>query len=530
MTSQADVPGPPGFTARIDALFADVDRTDGPGCALAVVQGGEIVHARGYGLADLEHRTPISPDSVFDIGSTSKQFTAACIVLLALDGRLTLDDPVRTHLPELPDYGTPLTLRHLLHHTGGVRDYLTLMWLADLPFENDYPEERITALIAAQRELNFPPGDEHLYSNSGYYLLGEVVRRVSGQSLAQFASERIFGPLGMRDTHFHDDWRRLVPRRAQGYRPGQGGGYELDISLFSVVGDGMVYSTVLDLARWTQVFTDATLLGGPAFLNTMLTTGTLNDGTALTYAAGVGLIGERVSHAGAWAGYRASMHVVPGKALGVVCLSNLTTFVPWVRALQVLDIVQDDPASSSPSPTAGDAGSAPILRPEDLAGVYWSPQSGRVCTVAVAAEGLTVEEFGHVQPLTARAPDTFSLPVPAPPDTRLVFERDSGTLRYTGPTGPSDVFQRSAPPVLNGVGLREYAGEYVSEELNVTWRFVVGDGHLVLVGHSMLGGAWEPLAPGVFWREGVIAQFKEGPSALVVNAGRVKHIRFEKRA
>jgi len=224
------------LTARVDKLFADWNKPDSPGCAIAIIQEGEIIYKRGYGMADLEHDIPISSKSIFDIGSTSKQFTAICIALLICQEKLSLDDEVQKYITEMAIYEHPITIRHLVHHISGIRDYLSLMELAGMRFENEYPDEEVIGLISQQKELNFIPGEEYLYSNSGYILLAEVVKRVSGQSLSKFADEQLFKPLGMDNTHFHDDFTMIVKERAMGYSPNDQGGYRIDMSIFDVVG------------------------------------------------------------------------------------------------------------------------------------------------------------------------------------------------------------------------------------------------------------------------------------------------------
>ena len=202
---------------RIDALFADVDNTASPGCALGVIRDGALVYARGYGMANLDESIALSPSSAFYIASTSKQFTAASILLLAADGKLSLDDDVRKYIPELPDYGTPITIRNLVNHTSGIRDYLGLLGLGAGRAENVMSDDEIIALIARQKSLNFKPGSEYSYSNSGYFLLGQIVKRVTGTSLAAYAESRIFRPLGMIHTQFHDDRLKTIPHRVIGY-------------------------------------------------------------------------------------------------------------------------------------------------------------------------------------------------------------------------------------------------------------------------------------------------------------------------
>ena len=195
-------------------MFADLDRKDSPGCALGVLREGVVVYARGYGMANLEHAIAISPSSVFDIGSMSKQFTALSVALLAREGRLSLDDDIRKHLPEMPAYAEPITIRHLLHHTSGLRDYTTYMSLAGWRTEDVATDEEAFDLITRQKGLNHRPGHEYLYCNTGYFLLSQIVRRVSGQSLRDFADARIFRPLGMATTALP---RRPHPDRSRAH-------------------------------------------------------------------------------------------------------------------------------------------------------------------------------------------------------------------------------------------------------------------------------------------------------------------------
>ena len=330
------------LTRRIDQLFADYDRESSPGCALGVYANDGIAYARGYGMANLEHGVPISPRTVFDLGSTSKQFTAMSVVMLAQEGKLSLDDPVRRWIPELPEYGRPITVRQLIHHTSGIRDYLTLMSLRGTSFDGITTQADAVALIARQRETNFDPGSEHLYSNSGYLLLSELVHRVSGVPLTRFARERLFDPLGMRATHVHDDHTMIVPRRATGYAPGADGGFRIAMSGFEQTGDGAVMSTVEDLWRWDRNFYTATV-GGRPVIDLMTARGTLTSGDTLRYATGL-LVdryrgARRVRHGGSWAGYRAELMRFPDLRTSVAVLCNLSTANPTALAERVADLV-----------------------------------------------------------------------------------------------------------------------------------------------------------------------------------------------
>ena len=254
ISTSETAPLPEVRTTRIDRVFAHLDRTDAPGCAVGVVVAGELVHARGYGMANLEHGLALSADSVFRIGSTSKQFTAACLLLAEQDGALSLDDRLLDHVPELGATYADVTLRHMVHHQSGIRDYLTLAWLADLGAGYDLDE--LVALLARQEGLDFAPGEGMSYSNSGYVLLSLVLQRATGKDLRTFGDERVFGPLGMERTFFNDDHTELVPRRAEGHEFDPSHGWRIGRTTLDVVGDGGVFSTVGDLALWDANFYD----------------------------------------------------------------------------------------------------------------------------------------------------------------------------------------------------------------------------------------------------------------------------------
>jgi CubicO group peptidase (beta-lactamase class C family) len=240
--------------ARVGAIFARWNKPDSPGCALAVIKDGRIVYKRGYGMANLEYDIPISPSSVFYAGSVSKQFAAMNIALLAQQGKLNLDDNIRKYLPELPDYNPPITIRHLIHHTSGLRDGWELIGLAGRRLDDPYSMDDILELTKRQRELNFTPGERHLYSNTGYWMLGLIVERASGKTLARYAEENIFKPLGMSHTRFNDDHTTILKNRAVGYAPRKEGGFRLDIVNNDLVGAGGVWTTVEDLTLWDPEF------------------------------------------------------------------------------------------------------------------------------------------------------------------------------------------------------------------------------------------------------------------------------------
>lgn len=232
------------LTKKVDQLFATWDKPESPGAAIAVIKDGVVVYKRGYGSANLEYNVPITPQTVFHVASVSKQFTAFAIALLAHQGKLSLDDDIRKHLPEVPDFGKKITIRHLIHHTSGLRDQWTLLGMAGWRLDDVITKEHILKMVRHQKELNFDPGAENLYSNTGYTLLAVIVERVSGQSFRDYTDANIFKPLGMTNTHFHDDHERIVKNRAYSYSPaGPGGGFKAAPLNYANVGATSLFTT-----------------------------------------------------------------------------------------------------------------------------------------------------------------------------------------------------------------------------------------------------------------------------------------------
>jgi CubicO group peptidase (beta-lactamase class C family) len=339
--------------AAVDEVFADVAKPGSPGCAVAVARGGKIIFEKGYGLANIEQNVSITPQTVFDIGSTSKQFAAASILLLEKQGKLSVNDDVRKYVPEIPNYGHKITILHLLNHTSGLRDYLTLFELAGINTDSVTTDEDALAAIANQKALNFEPGSDWLYSNSGFFLLSVIVKRVSGKTLAEFAAENIFTPLEMKSTVYRPDHTLIVPNRALAYEPNEKeGGYSIDVSYFEQTGDGAVHTSVEDLLKWDENFYSGKV-GGKEFLAELQQPGKLNNGKTLDYAKGLFAGNYRglrfVDHGGSWGGYRAQLLRFPEQHFSVACLCNVGNADPDKRAQRVADIYLAD-AMKAPVP------------------------------------------------------------------------------------------------------------------------------------------------------------------------------------
>ena len=329
---------------KVDDIFKPFSKPDAPGAVVLIARGEQVVLQRAYGSADLERSVPLSVDSVLDIGSTSKQFTAACALMLVGEKKLELEDPVKKHVSELPACCDAVTVRHLLLHTSGIPDYIGLMMKEGFDLEDRTTAEDALAALKRVDALLFAAGSKWEYSNSNYFLLSEVFERVAKQPLAEFAAEKIFEPLRMANTHIHDDSRRLVPNRALSYSKGKRGAWVWNFSNWEQTGDGAVFTTVGDLLRWARNYTTGTV-GGEALLKSMSTPGALDDGTALQY--GMGLMfteekGERiVSHGGAWAAYRAELVRVPERDLTVICLANRDDMNPSVLCRRIVAATRD---------------------------------------------------------------------------------------------------------------------------------------------------------------------------------------------
>lgn len=380
--------------AAVDEVFSDLTKPGSPGCALAVYRDGKIIYAKGYGLANIEENVAITPRTVFDIGSTSKQFTAASILLLEKQGKLSVNDDVRKYVPELPSYGQKITILELLNHTSGLRDYLSLMELAGINTDSVTTDADALALITRQKALNFAPGSDWLYSNTGFFLLSVIVQRASGKSLREFAAENIFASLEMTHTQYRDNHSLLIADRALAYEEREDkDGYTLDVSYFEQTGDGAVHTSVEDLLKWDENFYSPRV-GGKEFLSEIQERGKLSNGKVLDYAKGLFLQDYRslqtVSHGGAWGGYRAELLRFPQQHFSVACLCNVGNAGPTRRAHQVADIYlgslmkpKENKSKQSETKEKNEITlDAALLK--NYSGEYWSEELGVVYRLGVA--------------------------------------------------------------------------------------------------------------------------------------------------
>jgi CubicO group peptidase (beta-lactamase class C family) len=500
-------------TSEIDKIFSWA-KPDAPGCSVAVSQNGKVVVNKAYGSADLERDVPIKPDTVFDAGSVRKQFVAAAILLLVEEGKLSLSDEVRKHIPQLPDYGHKITVDHLLTHTSGIRDWQALLNLAG-------GDPDAMTMILRQRELNFAPGDEWSYSNSNYVLLPEIVTRVSGMPFSEFARKRLFEQLGMKMTTYIDDPLNLIKNRALAYKK-EASGWKMDMYLGNDRGGGgALFTTASDLVIWNDALQNNRLgafvtqkLQGPA---------TLNNGRKLSYARGLRVEpfrrgGQLVWHSGGAAGYSTIAGHLPQHALSVAITCNLDGGARSAYAGRVFDLFlpPDTPPANPPAANAG------AVTPGDLsgrAGTFFHEQTGEPLRLAVNNNTLTIAGGG---PLVALSNDSFRNQRPmlffmSEADFELRFlsadqieikTKDGVTMRY----------RRAQPYTPTADDLKAFAGRYYSDELMAVFEATPGKDSLMVRANDSPRALLEfkPATRDTFQFAGIILRFTRDKAGKVI--------------
>ncbi|CAN5518034.1 hypothetical protein BH09CHL1_BH09CHL1_00620 [soil metagenome] len=463
----------------IDQIFEKWNRSDSPGASVGIYKDGEIAFAKGYGMSNLEHEIPITPGSIFHVASVSKQFATFCIGLLEEDGLLSVDDEVRTHVPRLPDFGHSITIRHLIHHTSGIRDQWSLLRYAGWRQEDLVTEEDVMVMLERQTALNFEPGEKYLYSNSGYTLLAVIIKAVSGKTIREFAHDRIFTPLGMTSTHFHDDHSEIVPGRTQAYTPRDGGGYHISIPEFALSGATSLFTTVEDLAKWEQNFATAQV-GSPELLTTMQTKGTLRTGEEIDYGWALRIRTYRgatiVEHSGADHGYRAHFMRLPEYGIAVSCLSNLSTSMPTSLCEQILDALLADTLEPVTAPETAALGQI-IANPTDDAfvGIFREAKEEMLLRIT-EIDGRLMLDLDESRGLDRNETGTYTAQGPWPVEIAALAADDSfpaGLSVNIGYGLPPFRLERIDSPALANEQLAEFAGRYWSDELHVFYDIAI---------------------------------------------------------
>ena len=529
---------------KVDQMMAPY-RADTPGGVVAVVRGGKIDFSAAYGLANVEYNVPNSTSTPYHVASVSKQFTAFAVVLLSLEGKLGLDDDVRKYLPELPDFGPTITLRHLLNHTSGIRDQWTLWAMSGGRMDDVIRQQDLMRLVTRQRHLNFKPGAEHLYSNTGYLLLSEVVTKVSGRPFGEWMKANVFEPLGMRSTQIYDDHERLVPGRAYAYQYSKSG---LSKAVLSYANSGAtsLFTTAEDLARWLLNLHTGQV-GGKRAIELLQVQGVLNNGKTIDYALGIS-IGEqsglrRISHGGGDAGFRTWLAYYPEIDAGVVVLGNIASFdavgigTKVAEAFFARDMHPKEQARAEGAEAAkGATEPVPAELGRALAGIF-AIEEGPYMTIAYEDEKLSARVEGR--PAFALLPEghlTFRVDTPEP-DVRITFEADQegAVNRAVLDQNGEKPMRRVAPWEPDAGALAAYTGRYYSPELETFYAVSLEDKKLI-ISHRRHGDfALSPREKDVFtcgeWYIGDVRfeHDRDGHvGSMSISNGRVRNLRFDR--
>ncbi len=507
-------------TALIDKIFSRYADAN-PGAQLAISRNGQIIYSAARGMADLEHNASINKTTKIEAGSVSKQFTAACVLLLEQQGKLSLSDDIRKYVPEVRDYGYTITLRHLMNHVSGIKDWGSIADLAGWPRgDKAYANSDALHIISLQKTLNNKPNDEYIYSNSGYNLLAIIIQRVSGLSLASFSKKNIFEPAGMKNTEWRDNYQRVVPNRAIAYNK-SGSQYYTNMPNENVYGNGGLLTTAEDLLIWNDYYLSGKL-GSPSILPMQLATTPFNNGKRNTYAAGLmvdSLNGwPSITHSGATAGYRANLDYFRQQQLSIAWISNtsqtdMSDIPAAVRNLLVKN--NRAPVRASVGNMAIDiAGFTPYL------GMYREEKTGAALKVYTEDKTLYIQSKIKLTPLTTHSAFYAR--------TRVEFN-GTKVLSITG----SDTIVYTAVPAPDLSDPQRYTGTYISEETESTMRVMNQNGKLFM--EQRVGDFTEliPIYKNGFSYPGGQLYFEMDqagkPARLFMNVARARKVEFVKQ-
>lgn len=516
------------LSMQVDQIFAAYNRPDSPGCSLGVIRNGTFLYRKSYGEASLELGVPLSPESVFYVGSISKQFTAASVVLAAEQGFLSLDDDVRKYIPELPDYGRKITLRQMLNQTSGFRDFLLLIYLAGHDAADFNSPAEILKLVVSQRGLNNTPGDEWVYSNTNYFLLGIVLKRATKKTLAEFAEENIFRPLGMTNTRFYDDASAVVPGRVPAYYPGKGGNFLVGWSTtYAIVGGGGLMTTVDDLLKWDDNFY-SNHLGKGTLLRELQTPGVLNSGKHTMYGMGLSLENYRglpvVEHDGSLFGYRADMLRFPTQKFSVICLCNISKANPDLRSRHVADLYLNNLLQSNA--TAASPTGKLLPDPSSFVGQYFDAHAFAIFAFT-AADG-NLQQWGSA--MRRKSANQFYNDM----GDLMTFHAQGDSMKATWERNGQVIYQgeRLGQFHLSDPELKEFVGDYRSSEVNGDFQIAFEQGQLVLKNGNNPPITLTAIAKDEFNVEGnLIIVFRRSAgkvSGLIASAPQARSIEFNR--
>lgn len=524
----------------IDSLFTQWSQSDSPGASIAILKDGEVAYAQGYGMSNLEYDIPITPQSIFHVASVSKQFTDFAILLLEEEGKLSINDDIRKYMPEIHDFGKTITIKHLMNHTSGFRDQWELLAIAGWRLDDVITKDHIMKMILGQRELNFDPGDEYMYCNAGYSILARIVDKVSGQSFATFAKERIFTPLGMEDTHVHDDHEMIVPGRTYSYYNHESG---FKNSVLSYANDGAtsLFTTSEDMAMWINNMYEKKI--GASFIDKMRQPAILNNGDTTDYALGLG-VGEYkglkyAGHGGADAGFRSNIRWYPDHNLGIAVLSNLASFNAGLKVNQISDILLDTLLIKE-EPTPKNELKAITVSADELKkyeGKFTITEFGVNFIITLEEDKLKVHQDWN-------GIDFFLVPYNKNSffetgNQDLIFEFQEADesvegIKVTqgGTTFSAARFMESS---LSEKDMIKYVGKYLNEETQAIYNIEIKEGNLFATHMRHIDIALKPTEGDIFrgdtWWFGKTEFISSSPGKIngfLLTGGRVRNLKFER--
>jgi CubicO group peptidase (beta-lactamase class C family) len=512
---------PDSLIKKIDGVFAEYDKTNSPGCALAILKDGKIIFKRGYGMSNLEYNLAITPSSIFHIASISKQFTAAALVKLSLEGKLSLNDDIRKYIPEVPDFGHTITINNLIHHTSGIRDQWSLQDLAGWRDGDLITEKDILEMLSRQKSLNFLPGDEYLYCNTGFTLAGLIVKKVTGVSLRHYADSVFFKPLGMTSTHFHSDHSEITPNRTSAYYKDDKGKWKINIPVFDNYGATSLFTTVEDLAKWDENFYTKQI-GGDAFIKAMLLTTQLNDGTPQNYASGLVLNTYKgyntVGHGGADAGYRSNYLRLPDEHFAVIVFANLGNINTQSLSNKVVDLFFKDKSAQNL-----------IFKTDNNILKKWKGDYFDMTTqsrISIAFKnGKLLLGSTELAPVSNSSFNFFA--------STFTFSGDSinTQLTITAKGSKTKTYNKVKKIKLSPAEIKEYQGEFYSAELETKYILSVKDSSLQIKVPRNDEFKISPFIKDIF-ADDMIIRFsrnkKNGIDGFFLSTGRVRNLRFVK--
>lgn len=523
----AQVPTKEKVVAGAERAFEKVAKAyvaPAPGCAAAVSLNGETVFEKAFGLADMEHNVPNTTQTIFESGSVAKQFTAAALVLLQQDGKLSIDDPVRKYIPELPDYGSPLTIRHLLNHTAGLRDWGTVMSLTGVGRGARVINQDLALdVIIHQKALDFTPGAEYSYSNSGYNLAAIIVERVSKQKFSAFVEERLFKPLGMKSSSWRDDYQRIVPGRAQAYSRPANGPWRLNMPFMNVYGNGGMLTTVGDWMKWNAML-DSKSLGAP-LVDALETRGVLNDGRKIAYALGLTIDKYKglkdVSHGGATAGYQTFLARYPDNKVSVGVMCNGTS----PSAGEIAANITDEIFGPFPEPARSEVANVSDDELKRFVGI-WRDEKTHFPARFNIENGVSRWRGARVVPMGG---GQFTL---GPNQLKFTFDKD-GKPVSAETIDPDGEVRRFAPETEwkpTPEELAAFKGEWFSEEAGATYTFAVEADKAFIKQRPVTSLPLQPLFKDHFFAQGSVVWFTRDKNGKVngmhVGSSRMRDMPF----